>query len=229
MTTIIGLTAERMQEIEAASIVDGEVIAGDLILTKHDGNPINAGSVIGPVGPPGPIGSIPGEIKLWPSLTLPSEAEYGLWTWANGGIFVISEHPLAAGNIDDVWNTAMGLAAPGAGNFRVPDLRGLVPAGLDAMPFGATRINRMTRAAALTIAAKTGEETHVLTLAESASHTHPPAVGSAFIMEVGGSRSVGTGAFTLDNAASTGAAGGNGAHETVQPTIMVPYIVKLDD
>lgn len=57
MATITGLTADRMLEIEDASIVDGDVIAGDLILTKHGGAQINAGSVIGPEGPQGPVAS----------------------------------------------------------------------------------------------------------------------------------------------------------------------------
>lgn len=53
MTTVTGLTAERMLEIEAASIVDGEVVGNDLILTKHDNSTINAGNVRGAMGPPG--------------------------------------------------------------------------------------------------------------------------------------------------------------------------------
>lgn len=56
MATITGLTAERMLAIEASSIVDGDVVAGNLILQKHDGTPINAGSVIGPTGSTGATG-----------------------------------------------------------------------------------------------------------------------------------------------------------------------------
>lgn len=56
MATITGLTAARMQEIEAQSIIDGEVIAGNLMLERFDGAVINAGSVIGPEGPEGPEG-----------------------------------------------------------------------------------------------------------------------------------------------------------------------------
>lgn len=50
MATVTGLTAERMEAIEAASIVDGEVNgSGHLILTTHGGATIDAGSVIGDV------------------------------------------------------------------------------------------------------------------------------------------------------------------------------------
>jgi hypothetical protein len=57
MATITGLTAARMQEIEAASVVDGDVVGNDLILTTKGGSQINAGNVRGPQGVQGPIGS----------------------------------------------------------------------------------------------------------------------------------------------------------------------------
>lgn len=51
--TIDGLTKTRMLEIEAASITGGVVDGtGHLILTRHDGSPIDAGNVVGPQGPP---------------------------------------------------------------------------------------------------------------------------------------------------------------------------------
>lgn len=56
MTIITGLTAARMLEIEAASIVDGNIVGNDLILTNHGGQTINAGNVRGIQGLPGPIG-----------------------------------------------------------------------------------------------------------------------------------------------------------------------------
>lgn len=57
MGTITGLTAARMLEIEAASVVDGAVVGDDLFLTKHDGTLVNAGNVRGALGPEGPMGS----------------------------------------------------------------------------------------------------------------------------------------------------------------------------
>lgn len=52
MATVTGLTKERMLEIEAASVVDGDVDgSGNLILTKHDGSQFNAGHVVGPAAP----------------------------------------------------------------------------------------------------------------------------------------------------------------------------------
>lgn len=269
MATITGLTASRMLEIEGSSIVDGEIdVDGNLILVKHDGTTINAGPVQGEQGiqgiqgEPGVAGvsSIPGEIKAWPGTTLPDLATYGKWVWADGGIYAIATYPIASGHINTAWNTAYGQSSPGAGNFRVPDLRGLVLAGLDAMP-GGSRANRMTRSVAINIAAKTGEETHAVTTAEMPTHNHTGSVnshshtvndpGHFHSIDSGGSPngSAGGGAvyrtpggstettttkttgITLGNASpgiSINNAGSGNAHENVQPTVFVPYIVRLD-
>jgi len=50
MATATSLTKERMLEIEAASIVDGEVVGDDLHLITFGGDTINAGDVRGPGG-----------------------------------------------------------------------------------------------------------------------------------------------------------------------------------
>jgi len=235
MATITGLTAERMLEIEAASVVDGEVVGGDLILTKHDGTTIDAGSVLGPQGPAGPTGpasisAIPGEVRLWPGSALPAVGDYGKWVWANGAVYVVATYPKAAAHIATQWRTFSGASDPGASNFRVPDLRGLVPAGLDQMPGDAARASRMTRSVAIIIAGSAGEETHVITIPEMPAHTHPGNAGGLVYIPSGLTQGP-PGGYT--NYALTGLtignAGGNGAHENVQPTVFVPYIVKLDD
>lgn len=270
MATVTGLTAERMLEIEAESVVDGDIVGNNLILTKHDGTQINAGPVIGPQGPQGPQGpvglmGIPGEIKLWPGATLPDSSAYGHWTWANADIFDVATYPKAAANISPAWKTAMGLPDPGPGKFRVPDLRGLTPAGLDAMPVGSARANRVARAAAIVLATKTGEEYHVVSVPEMPWHGHgasmTPAGDHSHGFTPGGSMNMlvtkqGTqpgnvvGNIGAAGAYNTGlnlgaqvtapagahghgltidGNGGGGGHETLQPTIFIPYIVKLDD
>jgi microcystin-dependent protein len=116
-------------------------------------------------------GAIPGEVKLWPGGALPVQATYGHWVWADGVAYSATTYPLAAGNIAAAWKTFGGAADPGAGMFRVPDMRGMSPAGLDQMPGGA-RANRTTRSVAIVLAGRTGEEYHTITLAESAAHAH---------------------------------------------------------
>lgn len=190
MATITGLTAERMLEIEGASVIDAEIVNGELILIKHDGTPINAGPVTGPPGPTGPqgpvaISAIPGEVKLWPGETLPVEATYGKWVWADGAYYPNANHPKASAHISSQWRTFAGASDPGGSNFRVPDMRGLVASGLDAMP-GGVRANRMTRAIAVTLAGRTGRETHPLTLTELAKHGHSVSVGVSVNVNVSG-------------------------------------------
>lgn len=230
MTTITGLTAERMIEIEDASVVSGTVVTDDLILTNHGGDTINAGNVRGPQGPQGlGPGMIPGEVRLWSGDTLPDPDEYSIWVWANGSSYVIADHPIAASYIADAWNTFDGASSPGAGNFRVPDLRGLVPAGLDQMPSGA-RANRMTRSVAIVLAGKTGEETHVITVPEMPAHHHVyRGLLGGFTYPDGNVQAGIEGAtFSGGNEFDSDDTGSDDEHENVQPTVFVPYIVCLD-
>lgn len=246
MATVTGLTAERMLEIEGASVVSGEIINDHLILTRFDETTIDAGELPpGPTGPAGPAGGgIPGEIKAWPNTVLPAQATYGKWVWADGGIYSAATYPIAASHIHAGWKTAYGQSDPGAGNFRVPDLRGLTLVGLDAMP-GGSRANRMTRSVAITIATKTGEETHVVTVGEMPAHSHPvndPGHYHSFDhspYNVGDAQGGAGGVAPFNQfqsyntaGALTGIsiqnAGGNGAHENVQPSVFIPYIVRLD-
>lgn len=70
MATITGLTADRMLEIEAASVVDGDIVGNDLVLARHDGSIINAGNVRGPAGPTGPMGSALAVLSAAPVLEI---------------------------------------------------------------------------------------------------------------------------------------------------------------
>lgn len=56
MATVTGLTADRMLEMEAQTVIDGEVVGDNLILQTRDGNQIDTGNVRGPVGPQGATG-----------------------------------------------------------------------------------------------------------------------------------------------------------------------------
>ncbi len=56
MATVTGYTAARMKQIEDETVVDGDVVGGNLILKRRDLVEINAGSVVGPAGPQGPAG-----------------------------------------------------------------------------------------------------------------------------------------------------------------------------
>jgi Concanavalin A-like lectin/glucanases superfamily len=110
MATVTGLTAERMLEIEAASVVDGDVVGNDLFLSKHDGSLINAGNVRGPSGPVGPMGQAlsvitaqqildvgqPGQIRAGRQLTLSDFTNMGLG--APAGLWNLSNFNDSSGN-----------------------------------------------------------------------------------------------------------------------------------
>lgn len=245
MATITGLTAERMLEIEGATVIGGEIVGDHLILHKHDGTTVDAGPMPpGPQGPVGPAGGlIPGEVRIWPGESLPSVAEFGKWVWADGAVYSVATYPKAAANISSQWRIFGGASDPGAGNFRVPDIRGLVPVGMDQMPGGA-RANRLTRSVSIVLAGKTGEEQHVITIPEMPAHGHPlvdpghthrVTTFTVYDGDNSGWRQNSAGPSTAPTTTlaqtgiTIGNAGGGGAHETMQPSVFVPYIVKLDD
>ncbi len=113
----------------------------------------------------------------------------------------------------------------GSTTFNLPDLRGRVIAGQDDM--GGASANRLTdQSGGLdgdVLGDTGGSETHTLTVAEMPSHSH------ATIRRVSGSLSyvndAGTGSPSLTSH-NTGSTGGGGAHNNVQPTIILNYIIK---
>jgi microcystin-dependent protein len=110
----------------------------------------------------------------------------------------------------------------GATTFNLPDLRGRVVAGQDDM--GGSSANRLTNQTGGldgdTLGATGGAETHVLTVAQLASHTHAIA-GNIDALQFGSG-----GNAPSSNGTSTGSAGSDAAHNNVQPTIILNYIIK---
>lgn len=108
----------------------------------------------------------------------------------------------------------------------VPDMRGRVAAGRDNM--GGTAANRLTTGGSgvngTTLGATGGAETHTLTSAQMPAHTHNTGA------TISGRNTSTGGGETIVYAGSTytgTSAGGDGAHNNTQPTLVVNAIIKL--
>jgi len=107
--------------------------------------------------------------------------------------------------------------------FNIPDLRGRVIAGQDDM--GGSSANRLTTPInGDTLGAAGGVESHALSIAELAAHTHTitPMKQDA-PRDGGGSGNVYDAASGTITSSSTGS---GSAHTNVQPTIILNYIIK---
>lgn len=115
----------------------------------------------------------------------------------------------------------------GSTTFNVPDIRGRVVAGQDDM--GGTSANRLTNPGSTingidgdVLGGTGGAETHVLTVAQLAAHTHtkgPAGTSGSFGL-------VDSGAASSSGNPSTGSTGSDAAHNNVQPTIILNKIIR---
>lgn len=97
-------------------------------------------------------------------------------------------------------------------SFNVPDLRANVPAGYKS---GDTNFG--------TLGGTVGEATHTLTITEMPSHDHSV---SPFYTAAGSSTGVSGGASTPNLYTRSGLTGGGGAHNNIQPSLTVNFIIK---
>lgn len=186
---------------------------------------------------------------------LPSQTSNGFWQYLNppsvaagivsdfGGVtvpfgylacdgtaYAQATYPALFAAIGTTWDTYRGVAAPGAGNFRVPDYRGQTTMGVGQAPGLSLR----------TLAQFVGEEGHILTTAEMPAHDHPVTDPQhhhsgrfAGIYGAGAGLAPSTIGGTIqtitENAATgitVGNRGGGGSHNVMQPTAGVTKIIK---
>lgn len=118
----------------------------------------------------------------------------------------------------------------GSTTFNVPDLRGRVIAGQDDM--GGSSANRLTgQSGGLngdTLGGTGGAETHQLTTAQMPSHSH--SMGSNSRVQVGLDNGEAYSGYSPTQYSpttySTQSTGSDAAHNNVQPTLILNYIIK---
>lgn len=134
------------------------------------------------------------------------------WLLCDGSLYLRSAWPALFTAIGTTYNQ---VGDPGD-SFRVPDLRGRVLAGMDS---GA---NRLTDPAADSLGGTLGTEAVTLTTAEMPSHDHSIHGHLTLLAVVPGEGLVNTPSIS----SATGATGGDGAHDNVQPVmVMRAYIL----
>jgi microcystin-dependent protein len=155
-------------------------------------------------------GLLVGEIKLWPFGAVPNDA----WEFCDGQTVTRSGK---YANLSTKL-TALGFPAPfgpgdGSTTFSLPNCKGRVPVHKDA---GNAKFDLVGELG--------GAETHVLTEFELANHRH----GLAALSSGGGpQRGVYNDAWDGSTIQQTTSTGSNGAHNNLQPYIVIPMIIYL--
>lgn len=112
----------------------------------------------------------------------------------------------------------------GSTTFNVPDLRGRAIAGKDDMGQGSA--NTVTNSAADSLGGTMGAETHTLTSDEMPAHTHEQRSGSGSGGVDGFDVTASYTGNATDNDVNTSSTGGGSAHNNMQPTIFLNFIIK---
>jgi len=143
-----------------------------------------------------------GEIIPFAASTSPSDK----WLPCDGASLVRADYPDLFAVIGTTYGSVDGT------HFNVPDLRGRAPINHGQ---GTGLTNRA-------IGAAVGAETHQLTASEMPSHSHTESVPYISVMET---PAVPIPAYTSTAVSATGAVGGSGAHNNMQPSLAINYLI----
>lgn len=194
--------------VDTAAIADGSITAAKLAAGAIGGTGFFSGMLMPYAGSSAPSG----------------------WLLAYGQAVSRSTYADLFGAIGTTYGTG-----DGSSTFNLPDLRGRTVAGQDDM--GGSSSNRLTSPInGDTLGAAGGSESHTITEAELPAHTHtaggtisiPVGENNTQPNNVSGLVSVTSSGnpATYTASGNTGSVGSGTAHNNVQPTIILNYIIK---
>lgn len=135
------------------------------------------------------------------------------WMLAQGQVLLQTSHP----ELFNVIGTTYG--SNGSNRFNLPDLRGVVVAGLSSADVEFNALGKSF-----------GTKTHTLTQAQMPMHTHSSGNNAGHYVYGGSGQGAGfqgTGFRTQLSTITTGSAGSGQAHNNIQPTLTLNYIIKV--
>ena len=128
------------------------------------------------------------------------------WLVCDGSSLLRTDYPDLYAAIGTVWGSV------DSQHFNIPDLRGKVLLGQGTNPNTGSTFNLGDNA---------GEETHTLTAGEMPSHTHAESTAVASVAQA----PVAPVPAAIPGIGITGATGGGGAHNNMQPYAVVNYAI----
>lgn len=167
----------------------------------------------------GAVGGVPAQVIAYAGATEPAG-----WKFCNGQAINRTTFSVLFGIV----GTTYGIG-DGSTTFNVPDLRGRSVFGVDNMGsigaagrLGSGATGGITGTASL--AASGGTQSHTLTTAELAAHTHgvTAEAGGGSELQLG----VGGGFVAPLGGGSTGSAGSNTSHNVLNPALVLNYLIK---
>jgi microcystin-dependent protein len=191
------------------------------------------------------LNAVPGVISQYAGTALPTG-----YLWCEGGEFLISTYQnlynalTTNGTVFPYGANTNGSGGSGSTHFRLPNLKGRIPVGKD------------TAQTEFDVLGETGgAKTHTLTSSEIPAHSHPNTLsdpghwhyvynGGALLQLYGNGGATAHGTFYSSNMGNAGSivtnsvssnvsinnaqnTGGGGAHNNLQPYIVVNYIIKF--
>lgn len=146
------------------------------------------------------------------------------WLFCNGQVLATTgTYAALYAVLGNTYDVMWGASSPGAGNFRVPDLRGSSIFGWEGMGSLAGRITSAGSGInGNAIAAYGGAQNITLDVTQIPAHTH-----SYQSVQVTASGAGGSGPHLSGLATTTGSTGGGSAHNNMPPAAILPFIIKF--